>query len=97
MLVIGEGLCLKASKIQKHTERLKVPGWDFISTFASRQKKGDDSEGIKKRKLKTDDRFMRDIIAGRPVFGEPNTAGGFRLRYGRPRTSGLAAASAKIL
>ena len=92
MLVIGEGLCLKASKIQKHTERLKVPGWDFISTFASRQKKGDDSEGIKKRKLKTDDRFMRDIIAGRPVFGEPNTAGGFRLRYGRPRTSGLAAA-----
>ena len=39
MLVIGEGLCLKASKIQKHTERLKVPGWDFISTFASRQKK----------------------------------------------------------
>ena len=35
---------------------------------------------------------MRDIIAGRPVFGEPNTAGGFRLRYGRPRTSGLAAA-----
>lgn len=92
MLVIGEGLCLKASKIQKHTERLKVPGWDFISTFASRQKKGEDSGGSKKRKLKTDNRFMRDIIAGRPVFGEPNTAGGFRLRYGRPRTSGLAAA-----
>ena len=92
MLVIGEGLCLKASKIQKHTERLKVPGWDFISTFAARQKKGNASEGHKRRKLKTDDRFMRDIIAGRPVFGEPNTAGGFRLRYGRPRTSGLAAA-----
>ena len=35
---------------------------------------------------------MGDIIAGRPVFGEPNTPGGFRLRYGRPRTSGLAAA-----
>ena len=92
MLVIGEGLCLKASKIQKHTERLKVPGWDFISTFASRQKKGEEGGGRKRRKLKTDDRFMRDIIAGRPVFGEPNTAGGFRLRYGRPRTSGLAAA-----
>ncbi|MEE2759783.1 MAG: hypothetical protein VYA86_07390 [Candidatus Thermoplasmatota archaeon] len=92
MLVIGEGLCLKASKIQKHTERLKVPGWDFISTFASKQKKGNDSSDNKRRTLKTDDRFMRDIIAGRPVFGEPNTAGGFRLRYGRPRTSGLAAA-----
>ncbi len=36
---------------------------------------------------------MRDIIAGRPVFGAPLEAGGFRLRYGRARPSGLAAAS----
>ena len=35
---------------------------------------------------------MKDIIAGRPVFGMPNEPGGFRLRYGRPRASGLAAA-----
>jgi len=92
MLVIGEGLCLKAAKIQKHTERLEIPGWDFISEFASRQKKSSKSTTAKRRKIKTDDRFMGDIIAGRPVFGEPNTPGGFRLRYGRPRTSGLAAA-----
>ena len=38
LLVIGEGMCLKAPKIQKHTERLKVPGWDFITKFASRGK-----------------------------------------------------------
>ena len=37
---------------------------------------------------------MNDIIAGRPVFGAPLEAGGFRLRYGRARPSGLAAASA---
>ena len=92
MLVIGEGLCLKAAKIQKHTERLNIPGWEFISTFASKQKEGSDLDSVKRRKIKTDNRFMRDIIAGRPVFGEPNTPGGFRLRYGRPRTSGLAAA-----
>ncbi len=92
MLVIGEGLCLKAAKIQKHTERLEIPGWDFISEFASRQKKSPTSTAAKRRKIKTDNRFMGDIIAGRPVFGEPNTPGGFRLRYGRPRTSGLAAA-----
>jgi DNA polymerase II large subunit len=36
---------------------------------------------------------MRDIIAGRPVFGGPLQPGGFRLRYGRARPSGLAAAS----
>ena len=36
---------------------------------------------------------MNDIIAGRPVFGAPQEPGGFRLRYGRARPSGLAAAS----
>ncbi|MEE3083234.1 MAG: hypothetical protein VX320_03990 [Candidatus Thermoplasmatota archaeon] len=95
LLVIGEGLCLKAPKIQKHTERLKIPGWEFISHFADKGKSSDESSKISKsvvRKIQTIDRFMDDIIAGRPVFGEPNTPGGFRLRYGRPRTSGLAAA-----
>ena len=38
LLVIGEGMCLKAPKIQKHTERLSVPGWDFIAQFAARGK-----------------------------------------------------------
>ena len=96
MLVIGEGLCLKAPKIQRHTERLQIPGWEFISHFASKGKDdgGEDGPGggKKRRQIKTIDRYMDDIIAGRPVFGEPNTPGGFRLRYGRPRTSGLAAA-----
>ena len=36
LLVIGEGMVLKAPKIQKHTERLNVPGWDFISNSARR-------------------------------------------------------------
>ena len=96
LLVIGEGMCLKAPKIQKHTERLNVPGWDFISKFAS---KGEDEGGsndpdaFKSRKVQPIDKFMKDIIAGRPIFGGPQQAGGFRLRYGRGRPSGLAAAS----
>ncbi len=93
MLVIGEGLCLKAPKIQTHTERLRVPGWDFISIFA-KKKKGSDSEGfeVKRRIIPKENRFMGDVIAGRPVFGEPREPGGFRLRYGRSRATGLAAA-----
>jgi DNA polymerase II large subunit len=35
--------------------------------------------------------FMEEIIVGRPVFSFPNRIGGFRLRYGRARTTGLAA------
>lgn len=95
LLVIGEGMCLKAPKIQKHTERLNVPGWDFISKFASRGKEKQTEEGevFKSRKVPPITKFMKDIIAGRPVFGGPLQAGGFRLRYGRARPSGLAAAS----
>ena len=96
LLVIGEGLCLKAPKIQRHTERLNVPGWDFISAFANKGKeKASESEGsgFTSRKVPVISKFMKDIIAGRPVFGAPLEPGGFRLRYGRARPSGLAAGS----
>ena len=92
LLVIGEGLCLKAPKVQKHTERLDIPGWDFIAHFASKGKNEKSEDSFKSRVIKTDSRFMDDVIAGRPVFGEPGQPGAFRLRYGRSRASGLAAA-----
>ncbi|WP_336035894.1 DNA-directed DNA polymerase II large subunit [Halobacterium yunchengense] len=37
-------------------------------------------------------KFLRDLIAGRPVFGHPSKEGGFRLRYGRARNHGFATA-----
>ncbi|PSQ27548.1 type III effector protein [Halobacteriales archaeon QS_9_67_15] len=37
-------------------------------------------------------KFLRDLIAGRPVFSHPSEAGGFRLRYGRARNHGNATA-----
>jgi len=36
--------------------------------------------------------YLRDLIAGRPVFSHPSEAGGFRLRYGRARNHGFATA-----
>jgi DNA polymerase II large subunit len=38
------------------------------------------------------DKFLQDLIAGRPVFGHPSKEGGFRLRYGRARNHGNATA-----
>ncbi|QLG28409.1 DNA polymerase II large subunit [Halorarum halophilum] len=35
-------------------------------------------------------KFLRDLIAGRPVFSHPSEPGGFRLRYGRARNHGFA-------
>ena len=36
---------------------------------------------------------MEDTVAGRPIFTFPMHKGGFRLRYGRSRTSGFASTS----
>jgi DNA polymerase II large subunit len=35
-------------------------------------------------------KYIRDILAGRPILSHPSRKGGFRLRYGRARTAGLA-------
>src|SRR5699024_4122791 len=39
----------------------------------------EDSDGPVRPDPKT--KYLRDLIAGRPVFGHPSEAGGFRLRY----------------
>jgi DNA polymerase II large subunit len=41
-------------------------------------------------RAKPSQKFLRDLIAGRPVFTHPSEAGGFRLRYGRARNHGFA-------
>jgi len=60
------------------TEKLGIQGWDWLKEF--RKKSERKSAG-----------FMDDVIAGRPIFSFPSRRGGFRLRYGRARNTGLAA------
>jgi DNA polymerase II large subunit len=43
-------------------------------------------------RVDSSEKFLRDLIAGRPVFGHPSKEGGFRLRYGRARNHGNATA-----
>jgi len=91
-LVIAEGMCLKAQKIKKHVDKLGIKGWEFldeyISNYAS-SKDGDDS-GSEDEGVKPNFKYIKETIAGRPVFGHPSVKGGLRLRYGRGRTLGLA-------
>ncbi len=88
-LVIAEGLCLKAPKLEKHVKKLGLEGWDFISEYL-KLKKGAAKEQ-KEVKVVPDYKYLKDIVAGRPVIGHPSRPGGLRLRYGRGRTTGLAA------
>lgn len=88
-LVIAEGMCLKAPKLEKHVKKLGLEGWGFISEYLRLKKGGNkDDQGPK---VLPDYKYLKDIVAGRPVIGHPSRAGGLRLRYGRGRTTGLAA------
>jgi DNA polymerase II large subunit len=82
-LVIAEGLCQKASKLRKVVERLGLPGWDFLERLGhgpAAEEEG--SAGTPK--------YLAEAVGGRPILAHPHRPGGFRLAYGRCRTSGLA-------
>ena len=88
-LVIAEGLCQKAPKIEKHVKKLGIDGWEFISDYLAMKKK--ETTESDQSKVKPEYKYLKDLIAGRPVLGHPSRVGGLRLRYGRGRTTGLAA------
>jgi len=88
LLAIAEGVIQKAPKVLKYAKKLKIDGWEWLGDFSKApDPKSDDSDAAPK----VDDKYMRDIIGGRPVLAYPQTNGGFRLRYGRSRNAGLAA------
>ena len=86
-LVLCEGLIQKSKKVLKHTEKLGLTEWNFLGN--KQEQKGGDA----KADAGKSEKFLKDLVAGRPVFGHPGRPGGFRLRYGRSRVNGLAAAS----
>ena len=89
-LVIAEGLCLKAPKILKHVKKLKLEGWDFLDIFVTKGKATEEKSDKKIPEILPSTKYIGEVIAGRPVFSHPSRKGGFRLRYGRARTGGLA-------
>ncbi|MBI5459960.1 DNA polymerase II large subunit [Methanobacterium sp.] len=94
LLALVEGVIQKAPKVLKYAKMLKIEGWDWLGDLSKTKKSDEDDETDEDAKdgaPKVDDKYMRDIIGGRPVLAYPQTKGGFRLRYGRSRNTGLAA------
>lgn len=87
LLAIAEGVIQKAPKVLKYANILKIDGWEWLGEFSKTSDPKDDDGDAPK----VDDKYMRDIIGGRPVLAYPQAKGGFRLRYGRSRNAGLAA------
>ena len=88
-LVYSEGIALKAPKLLKILNKLKekgfkISGWEWLSDLAKMKK-------VSETKPEPSGVYIKDLVAGRPVLGHPSAPGGFRLRYGRARTTGYSA------
>jgi DNA polymerase II large subunit len=84
LIVVVDGVVGRARKLCGICENLHLDGWEWLNRLNQVNGEGEDVE-------RATAAFMEEIIVGRPVFSFPNTVGGFRLRYGRARTTGLAA------
>ena len=85
LIVVVDGIVGRARKLCGICEKIGIEGWDWLNKLNIKKK---EEKGEKKKPTA---QFMEEIIVGRPVFSFPNADGGFRLRYGRSRTTGLAA------
>ena len=80
--VVNDGVIGRSQKVWKTVEELGMEGWGWLR----------DVRKVKEEKTgKKEFLYMEDVIAGRPIFSFPSRKGGFRLRYGRARNTGLAA------
>lgn len=84
--VVNDGILGRAGKVWKIIEELGIEGWDWLRRTHELK-----AEGAAEA---AEFMYMEDVVAGRPIFSFPSEsglAGGFRLRYGRSRNTGLAA------
>ncbi|MBR9706455.1 DNA polymerase II large subunit, partial [Candidatus Pacearchaeota archaeon] len=90
-LVSAEAMAQKAPKGLRLLKKVQKAGfivkdWDWLDDYVELHEKqtvgksGDDSPT-----------YIKDLVAGRPVFGHPQQ--GFRFRYGRSRVAGFSAVS----
>ncbi|MFW9949369.1 MAG: DNA polymerase II large subunit, partial [Candidatus Thorarchaeota archaeon] len=95
-LVLNDGILLKAQKLLKIAESMNIQGWEWLADLKKIAQKDDNSKEFKEKKeqfnIVPNSKYISDIIAGRPVFSHPSQVGGHRIRYGRSRNTGLAAA-----
>ena len=84
-LVIADGVALKAMWIMDKAKKLANLDWTFLEQIVKVEKKQSKIE------IKPNKKILDGLAAGRPILAYPSAWGGFRLRYGRGRNTGLMA------
>ncbi len=79
--VVNDGLLGRSQKVLRIVDRLGLDGWDWLRSLKSSSAEGEEAKEFM---------FMEDVVGGRPIFAFPGALGGFRVRYGRARNTGLA-------
>ncbi len=91
VLVLNDGVVGRAAKLAKIVREADIKGWEWLDELASKiSKDSAPKEDTAEKKLEPKYDYLADVIGGRPVFSHPQRLGGFRLRYGRSRNTGLA-------
>jgi DNA polymerase II large subunit len=80
--VVHDGLIGRSHKVLKMIDSLGIEGWSWLKEIKPPVAEADEAREFM---------FMEDVLGGRPIFSFPQIQGGFRLRYGRARNTGLAA------
>ncbi len=98
VLVINDCVIQKAKKLKKIIKQLKESIEDFDDSAwrwlgEDSGKEEEEGEGARDEGcpvVEPSYKYLKDAVMGRPVLAHPSRIGGFRLRYGRSRNTGLA-------
>ncbi|MEM4662790.1 MAG: DNA polymerase II large subunit [Candidatus Diapherotrites archaeon] len=82
-LVISEGVALKARKALKFASMLGLD-WSWLESIIKHEKSEQTAFDIEPSY-----KYLEGVAVGRPILAYPGQMGGFRLRYGRTRASGI--------
>ncbi len=93
-LVLAEGVAQKKKKVLKTTQKHDIE-WEWLEELIKVNKEdlGEEEEQEQEETLEPNEKFLSNVVGGRPVFSYPMEKGGFRLRYGKSRNNGIAAQS----
>ncbi|MHA1213184.1 MAG: DNA-directed DNA polymerase II large subunit, partial [Candidatus Heimdallarchaeota archaeon] len=91
-LVLNDGIVGRAMKILKTVTAVGLKDWDWLKSvkITSAKTQSDKEKEEAKEKTQPSAGYIKDVIAGRPIFSHPSERGGFRIRYGHARNTGLA-------
>ncbi|MGC8676037.1 MAG: DNA polymerase II large subunit [Candidatus Micrarchaeia archaeon] len=83
--LVLSNIILKAKAVLRETKKVGID-WSWLSKVIKVEK-----SAAGQQTDNTDNVFLEELVAGRPILAYPKHFGGFRLRYGRSRLTGIAA------